>query len=125
MEKLRACLSTLFNVAMAQTNKIEFDYDDNGDVLRWLPDGVMNPMGRVWKPAKREAKKSTPGVAELRTYANNLRKLPEPFGDVLRFQLERCARLGEAAELPWSEINLDERAWTLRQSDQRTVFATK
>lgn len=104
-EKVRAVLSTMFNVACGRTRKISTLAGS------WLPPDMPNPVVGAQLPS-RKPKSHNPSAQELKTYVRGLGDLGS-HGDVLRLQLETFARISEVAALPWSEIDLDTGVWSL------------
>jgi integrase len=104
-EKLRAVLSTMFNVAAGRTRKINM-LDGT-----WLAPDYPNPVNGAQLPL-RKAKSHKPARAELRDYLRGLDALGIA-GPALRLQIQTFARISEITELPWSEIDLNEAVWTL------------
>lgn len=104
-ERVRATLSTMFNVAVGKTRKIA--------TMRgtWLPPDFANPVAHVMLP-KREAQSHKPTRAELISYLRGLDELGS-IGDILRTQIETMSRIGEVAGMRWTETDLDDRTWTL------------
>jgi hypothetical protein len=104
-EKLRAVLSTMFNVAAGRTKKI------NTLDGTWLAPDHPNPVNGAQLPLHKP-KSHKPTRVELRNYLRGLDALGI-VGLVLRLQVQTFARISEVAELPWSEIDLEEAVWTL------------
>ncbi|MEP1198404.1 tyrosine-type recombinase/integrase [Tateyamaria sp.] len=105
-EKLMACLSTMFNVAKGKTRKIKMSEP-------WLDDEIANPMASVPPLPLRQAENYKPPIEEMRRYCDKLDGLDELYADALRLQVLTATRISETVDLPWSEINLDERRWVL------------
>ena len=104
-EKVRAVLSTLFNVARGKTRKISLLAGT------WLPADTPNPVETV-ALERRAVKNHKPTTSELRAYVRNLDALGV-YGAVLRIQLETCARISEVTGMRWTELDLDECVWSL------------
>ncbi len=106
-EKVRAVLSTLFNVARGRTRKIDFPGGEP-----WLPRDFPNPVEGV-NLATRKPQTYSPKNAEL---AALVRKLPssdmrEDLQDLLTLQLQTCSRIGEVSGMRWDEMDGD--VWVL------------
>ena len=107
-EKFRACISTMFRVALGQSRKI--DYPDGP----WLPAAFRSPMERVPQLAERQAFSTDLKVAELRQFLTTVGDVLHPtMAEALLLQLQTAARISEVINLTWDEIDLDEGVWTL------------
>jgi len=104
-EKVRAVLLTMFNVARGKTRKISLLAGT------WLPPDTPNPVETVTLE-RRTARNHNPTTAELRSYVRGLDDLGV-YGDILRTQLETCARISEITGMQWAEVDLDEAVWLL------------
>ncbi len=116
-EKVRAVISTLFEVAAGRTRKISFL-----DGETWLPGDHKNPVEGV-QLRKRTVASYKPTTAELRGYVRGLSKIS--MGELLRLQLLTCARIGEVCGLPWSELDLEAAEWNLPGSRTKNGDAHK
>ncbi len=103
-QKVRAVLSTMFNVACGRTAKIAYP---NG---AWLPQDHHNPTDGAMAPAH-TAKTFCPEADQMKTFLEGLEK--EVYGDALRLQLLTMTRVGEAAQAAWAEIDLNNALWHL------------
>ena len=104
-EKLRACISTMFNFASGRTRKVLVKSP-------LLPATHPNPVAAVLLP-KRDQKNHKPTPKELASYAKALKDGSVPYADVLRFQLLTMARISEAAQAAWAEFDLDQGRWKI------------
>jgi|GEM_PF-3486553 len=104
-EKVRAVLSTMFNVACGRTRKIS---TLGGS---WLPPDMRNPVIGAQLPL-RKPRSHNPSAQELKAYVRGLDGIGN-YGDVLRLQLETFARISEVSGLPWAEIDLECGVWSL------------
>lgn len=104
-EKVRAVLSTLFNVGRGKTRKIPLLKGS------WLPSSTPNPVDGVMLE-QRTATNYKPSTRELRNYVRSLSGLGD-VGDLLRVQIETTSRIGEAAGMMWQELDLDIGIWSL------------
>ncbi len=103
-QKLRAVLSTMFNVASGRTAKIAYP---NG---AWLPQDHHNPTDGAMAPAHK-AKTFCPDAEQMKTFVESLDH--EVYGDALRLQALTMTRVGEAAQASWAEFDLDNAVWHL------------
>lgn len=106
-EKVRAVLSTMYNVATGKTRKIS---TLNGT---WLPPGTPNPTESVLLPKRTQANHK-PTAKELSNYMQGLADLT--YGDLLKFQALTMARITEVTGMNWDEIDLENGVWTLPAS---------
>jgi integrase len=102
-EKLRACISTMFNFASGRTRKVLV-------TKPLLPPTHDNPVSAVLLP-QRTAQNYKPTSKDLTAYLNGLGAIPG--GDVLRLQCLCMTRIREATRAAWSEIDLDAGRWTI------------
>ncbi len=103
-QKLRAVLSTMFNVASGRTAKIAYP---NG---AWLPQDHHNPTDGAMAP-HHKPKTFCPDSDQMKTFVENLEH--EVYGEALRFQALTMTRVGEAAQAAWAEFDLDNAVWHL------------
>ncbi|WP_319546845.1 tyrosine-type recombinase/integrase [Ruegeria conchae] len=103
-QKVRAVLSTMFNVACGRTAKISYP---NG---AWLPQDHHNPTNGAMAPAH-TTKTFCPDADQMKTFLEGLQK--EVYGDALRLQLLTMTRVGEAAQAAWTELDLENALWHL------------
>lgn len=104
-EKLRACISTMFNFASGRTRKVLV-------TKPILPPTHDNPVSSVLLP-QRQAKNHKPTAKELASYSKALAEQSVPHADVLHLQLLTMTRIAEAAQASWSEFDLDNGRWTI------------
>jgi integrase len=108
-DKLRACLSTMFNVAVGKTKKLTI-------AEPWLPTSFVNPITNA-ATATHNADVNFPPLEEGRSYyralVSNSAALKEDYRDVLLLQLLCASRIREVAEMAWSEVDLAAGRWTL------------
>jgi len=106
--KLRAALSTLFNVAIGKTKKMVF-------ANTWLPRAFANPVATVQAVAH-EADVRAPSVEEMRRYVANLQTctaIREDYRDALLLQALFASRIREVVEMRWDEVDLAGGCWVL------------
>jgi integrase len=107
-EKFRACMSTMFRVALGKSRKIDYPKGP------WLPEDFRNPMDRVPQLAERQAFSTDLKVAELRAFLTRVEKHLHPtMAKALLLQLQTAARISEVLNLTWDELDLEEGVWTL------------
>lgn len=106
-QKLRAVISTMWNVATVGSGKV-----DLGDE-RWLPPTTPNPMASVAAPGT-SVPTYTPTPVELRACWRALSdRAGETAPDALRLQALTGCRIEEVCGLHARELDLDGRIWTL------------
>jgi integrase len=104
-EKLRAVISTMFNVARGRTRKIS--------TLKgpWIAPDHPNPAEVVTLP-ERHAENHKPSREEMVRFTRGLDSMGIA-GDVLRLQAQTAARIAEVAGVPWAEVDLVDGVWHL------------
>jgi len=104
-EKLRAVISTMFNVARGRTRKIS--------MLKgaWIAPDHPNPAESVMLP-ERQAVNHKPSREEMVRFTRGLDQMGIA-GDVLRLQAQTAARITEVTGLPWAELDLVDGVWHL------------
>jgi integrase len=103
-EKLRAVLSTMFNVACGRTRKITFTQGT------WLPSGHQNPTDGAKTP-EHKTTNFCPDRDQLKTFAQNLNGAIH--GNALKLQMLTMTRVSEATQVAWAEFDLDNAIWEL------------
>ena len=108
-DKVRACLSTLFNVAVGRTKKLTVDET-------WLPSNFVNPITNA-ATAKHNADVNFPALAEARAYYQALVgadcPIKQDYADVLLLQLLTSSRIREVTDMEWAEVDRDAGRWVL------------
>jgi integrase len=102
--KLRAVVSTMFNVACGRTNKIIYTKGT------WLPSGHQNPANGATAP-EHKATSFCPDRNQLKTFAQSL--TGTTYGNALKLQLLSMTRVGEATQVAWAEFDLENAIWEL------------
>jgi integrase len=104
-EKLRACISTVYNFASGRTRKVLVK-------IPVLPPTHDNPISAVQLP-QRQAKNYKPTTQDLTTYVTALEEGSIRQALPLRLQALTMTRIGEVCGLRWDEVDLDTGRWTL------------
>ena len=113
-DKLRACLSTLFNVGLGKTKKVTIVYP-------WLPADFSNPITTAqtaehepwaYEPSEGQA------LAVARRYWAALQGdvLRRDYAQALALQLLCASRIAEVCGMSWDEIDLDQGVWAIPAS---------
>lgn len=107
VQKVRACLHTLFNVAVGRTKKLTL-------AETWLPRDFVNPVTNVQVAAHKPAYYN-PSKGEIRSYAAALRAggIRPDVRDALELQLLCASRIAEVGGMEWSELDLEHGEWRL------------
>jgi hypothetical protein len=102
--KLRAVVSTMFNVACGRTNKITYTKGT------WLSSGNLNSASGATAP-EHKATRFCPYCDQLKTFTQNL--TGTTYGNVLKLQMLTVTRVGEATQVAWAEFDLENAIWEL------------
>ncbi len=108
-QKVRAVMAQLFNFA---SGKRRGKLRHHNFKRRLLPRDHRNPVESTDKPGH-AAVSYCPSPAELRSYAQSLGDIPEPYSAILRLQALTMTRVGEVCGARWDEIDLDGGRWTI------------
>jgi integrase len=106
-EKLRACISTVWNFASGRTRKVLVK---DGD--RLLPPTHPNPVEAVILP-QRKATNHKPTTKDLTAYLRALEDDAIRHAPVLRLNALTMTPISEVCGLRWDEVDLTEGRWTL------------
>jgi integrase len=119
VQKLRAAMQTLFNVAVGKTRKVTL-------AETWLPRGHPNPVSNV-QVAQHKPTVYEPTDSEIRVYyrslANNGADLRLDVRDVLLLQLLTACRINEVVGTAWQEFDLDHGKWRIPSERMKAGFA--
>ena len=121
-DKLRASLSTLFNVSTGKTKKVTI-------ADPWLPAGFSNPITNAETAKHRGGHTHEPTLDEARRYLVGLRSgvLRLDYAQALELQLLTASRISEVVGMAWSEVDLEAGRWTLppsrsKNGEEHVVF---
>lgn len=107
-DKLRASMSTMFNVAIGKTKKLTI-------ADTWLPENFPNPITNAQTAAHESMGRHEPSMVEARRYLAGLRAgvLRKDYSQALELQLLLACRIAEVTGMAWDELDLDTGQWTL------------
>jgi integrase len=125
VQKVRAVLQTMFNVACGKTRKLTL-------AETWLPRGHPNPVTNV-QVADHKASIHIPSEAEMRAYHRSLATSTDirpDLRDVLLLQVLTACRINEVVGARWQEFDLEHGKWHIpgarvKNGDAHTVLLSK
>jgi integrase len=79
-----------------------------------------SPCAKVKRPTKEKTRDRTLSEDEIAWFWRGCTEVGPPFGDLFRLLLVTAQRRDEAREMPWREVDLDKRTWTISAARTKT-----